>query len=362
MTRPSGSPVLVLGAALGVTFGGPFTVTAAEDPAVRHAREILSKAPLIDGGRFARVQLEQIDIARRMIAAYPDDLELCLTAADVERAHGQGRIASLIGMEGGHVIENSLGALRAYFELGARYMTLTHNVTLDWADAALGEPRHNGLAPSPPEGLPAADEVEHEHGEERGDRGEVEADLVGEELGVDPEEGRRQCHRDGQEGERRRRVVSEHRDGHRRRGVKAEGDEEGREERGRDDAEGGHEGAETDADEDGLLLPRARDAPHRRRDHLERSRLPHEEDHEHGEHHRDGDPERLQHAVEGCRERDVDPGVEVEHREGEGQQPADDGHRGPTLAEQEDADEHDEEGEQHEGEAHGGERRRDEEG
>ena len=145
MTRPSGSPVLVLGAALGVTFGGPFTVTAAEDPAVRHAREILSKAPLIDGGRFARVQLEQIDIARRMIAAYPDDLELCLTAADVERAHGQGRIASLIGMEGGHVIENSLGALRAYFELGARYMTLTHNVTLDWADAALGEPRHNTL-------------------------------------------------------------------------------------------------------------------------------------------------------------------------------------------------------------------------
>ncbi|MCB9377598.1 MAG: membrane dipeptidase [Holophagales bacterium] len=97
------------------------------------------------GSGFARVQLEQIDIARRMIARYPEALELALTADDVERIHRSGRIASLLGMEGGHVLENSLGALRAYYDLGARYLTLTHNVTLDWADAALDEPRHGGL-------------------------------------------------------------------------------------------------------------------------------------------------------------------------------------------------------------------------
>lgn len=93
---------------------------------------------------YARVQLEQIDIARRFIAKYPE-LELALTADDVERAMARGRVASLIGMEGGHSIQNSLGALRAYYDLGARYMTLTHNVTLDWADAANDEPRHGGL-------------------------------------------------------------------------------------------------------------------------------------------------------------------------------------------------------------------------
>jgi membrane dipeptidase len=94
---------------------------------------------------FARVQLEQFDIARRMIARYPDRLALALTAADIERDFKRGRIASLLGMEGGHAIENSLGALRAYYELGARYLTLTHNVTLDWADAALDTAQHNGL-------------------------------------------------------------------------------------------------------------------------------------------------------------------------------------------------------------------------
>ena len=93
---------------------------------------------------YARVQLEQLDIARRIIAKYPD-LELAGTADDVERIFRQGRIASIIGLEGGHVIENSLGALRIYYELGARYMTLTHNVTLDWADAASDEPTHDGL-------------------------------------------------------------------------------------------------------------------------------------------------------------------------------------------------------------------------
>ena len=94
---------------------------------------------------YARVQLEQFDIARRMIARYPDRLAPAFTADDIERSFKRGRIASLLGMEGGHAIENSLGALRSYYDLGARYMTLTHNVTLDWADAALDSARHEGL-------------------------------------------------------------------------------------------------------------------------------------------------------------------------------------------------------------------------
>jgi membrane dipeptidase len=96
---------------------------------------------------YARVQLEQIAIARRMIAKYPDRLALALSADDIRRDFKQGKIGSLLGLEGGHAIENSLGALRAYYDLGARYMTLTHNVTLDWADAALDSARHNGLTP-----------------------------------------------------------------------------------------------------------------------------------------------------------------------------------------------------------------------
>ena len=96
---------------------------------------------------YARVQLEQIDIARQMIARYPDRLALALSAADIRRDFKQGRIGSLLGVEGGHAIENSLGALRAYYDLGARYMTLTHNVTLDWADAALDSAKHDGLTP-----------------------------------------------------------------------------------------------------------------------------------------------------------------------------------------------------------------------
>jgi membrane dipeptidase len=97
------------------------------------------------GGRFARVQLEQIDIARRVIARYPERLAPAFSAADVERARRRGRIASLLGIEGGHAIEGSLGALRAYYDLGVRYMTLTHNVTLDWADSCNDVPRHGGL-------------------------------------------------------------------------------------------------------------------------------------------------------------------------------------------------------------------------
>jgi membrane dipeptidase len=96
---------------------------------------------------YARVQLEQIDIARRVISKYPDQLALALSADDIRRDFRQGRIGSLLGLEGGHAIENSLGALRAYYDLGVRYMTLTHNVTLAWADAALDSAKHNGLTP-----------------------------------------------------------------------------------------------------------------------------------------------------------------------------------------------------------------------
>lgn len=96
---------------------------------------------------YARMQLEEFDIARRMIARYPERLALALTADDIVAAKRRGRIASLLGLEGGHAIENSLGALRTYYALGGRYMTLTHNVTLDWADAALDTLKHGGLTP-----------------------------------------------------------------------------------------------------------------------------------------------------------------------------------------------------------------------
>lgn len=93
----------------------------------------------------ARMQLEQIDIARQVIARYPDHFEFAYGASDIERVFGSGKIASLLGIEGGHAIENSLGALRAYYDLGVRYMTLTHGLTIDWADAATDSARHNGL-------------------------------------------------------------------------------------------------------------------------------------------------------------------------------------------------------------------------
>ena len=99
------------------------------------------------GSGFARTQLEQIDIARRIIARYPEQLQFATSVADIRAAHRAGRIASLLGMEGGHAIENSLGALRAYYDLGVRYMTLTHNVHLDWADSQAFPPVHGGLTP-----------------------------------------------------------------------------------------------------------------------------------------------------------------------------------------------------------------------
>lgn len=96
---------------------------------------------------YARMQLEEFDIARRMIAMYPKDLQLVTTADGIEQAFKAGKIGSLLGLEGGHAIENSLGVLRSYYDLGARYMTLTHNVTLDWADAAQDTAAHGGLTP-----------------------------------------------------------------------------------------------------------------------------------------------------------------------------------------------------------------------
>ena len=96
---------------------------------------------------YARVQLEQIDIARRIVEKYPDCFAWALTPAEVRRVFRQGKVGSLLGMEGGHAIENSLGALRAFYGTGVRYMTLTHNVTTDWADAAMDSARHGGLTP-----------------------------------------------------------------------------------------------------------------------------------------------------------------------------------------------------------------------
>jgi len=98
-------------------------------------------------GESAKVTLEQIDLIHRLIARYPDDLELARTADDIERIHKSGKIASLIGVEGGHSIDNSLDMLARLYELGARYMTLSHSDTIDWVDSANDAPRSDGLSP-----------------------------------------------------------------------------------------------------------------------------------------------------------------------------------------------------------------------
>jgi membrane dipeptidase len=89
--------------------------------------------------------MEQIDLMKRLIARYPDRLQLALTSTDVERAMKAGRIASLLGMEGGHSIDGSLGVLRQMYALGARYMTLAHFKDNGWADSATDAPKHDGL-------------------------------------------------------------------------------------------------------------------------------------------------------------------------------------------------------------------------
>jgi membrane dipeptidase len=98
-------------------------------------------------GTAVRETLVQIDVIRRMVAAYPETFAMAYTADDVVRVRKDGKIASLVGIEGGHSIDNSLGVLRMLYALGARYMTLTHSETLDWADSATDKPRHHGLTP-----------------------------------------------------------------------------------------------------------------------------------------------------------------------------------------------------------------------
>ncbi len=189
---------LTLAAAAGVAIGADAAPTAAQ---LAHARELLSRVVLIDGhndlpwaihsdasargnvdrydlrdkvpghtdiarlragklgGQFwsvytsgeptsghARAQLEQIELAHAIIERYPDTFGLALTASDIVAEHRAGRIASLLGIEGGHALEDSLGALRAYYRLGVRYMTLTHNTHTSWADSAAQQPpKHDGL-------------------------------------------------------------------------------------------------------------------------------------------------------------------------------------------------------------------------
>jgi membrane dipeptidase len=101
----------------------------------------------VHGDEAIRQTLEQIDIVTRLVKAYPNDLELASTADDVERIHRKGKIASMMGVEGGHQMGNSMAALRQFYRLGARYMTLTHFSTNDWADSATDDPKYGGLSP-----------------------------------------------------------------------------------------------------------------------------------------------------------------------------------------------------------------------
>ena len=98
-------------------------------------------------GEALSTTLEQIDLVKRMIARYPETFELALTADDIDRIHKEGKIASLIGVEGGYSIEESLNTLEKLYKLGARYMTLTHSDSLSWADSATDTPKNNGLSP-----------------------------------------------------------------------------------------------------------------------------------------------------------------------------------------------------------------------
>jgi membrane dipeptidase len=99
------------------------------------------------GDEAIRTTIEQIDAARRVIAAYPQTLEMAESADDMVRIHRAGRIGSLLGIEGGRQIGGSMAALRQFHDMGVRYMTLTHNQTTEWADAGTDEPKYDGLSP-----------------------------------------------------------------------------------------------------------------------------------------------------------------------------------------------------------------------
>jgi membrane dipeptidase len=101
--------------------------------------------PALTGLAAVKTTLEQIDVVHAMVARYPNDLQMAYTADDIVRIHKAGRIASLIGIEGGHQVDNSLATLRQMYALGARYMTLTHTLNNDWADSATANPQHHGL-------------------------------------------------------------------------------------------------------------------------------------------------------------------------------------------------------------------------
>lgn len=103
--------------------------------------------PTVTGPAAVKMTLEQIDIVRSMVARYPDDLQMAYSADDIISAFKAGRVASLIGIEGGHQIDDSLPVLRTMYALGARYMTLTHTLDNDWADSATDAPKHHGLTP-----------------------------------------------------------------------------------------------------------------------------------------------------------------------------------------------------------------------
>jgi membrane dipeptidase len=100
-----------------------------------------------EGSEAVKTVIEQIDLVHRLCERYPDVFELALTADDVVRIHSEGRIASMIGMEGGHAIDDSLAALRQFHRMGARYMTLTHSDSTAWADSATAAPEHRGITP-----------------------------------------------------------------------------------------------------------------------------------------------------------------------------------------------------------------------